>query len=195
MIVEIILVCLLAKLKRFRLQFLWRTWTFYPVLLVQLMAIAFQVSFFLHSTVFVPFAGYLIPAVILSFLFPMVAFSLYTPAMIGVGCIAAGSVLNRLVIAANGGHMPVYPTLSYLTGYARPDMFGVLDTLHVLGGEGTRLAFLSDVIDFGYSILSIGDVLIHLYVCIMLYALIRAVNARYGVTETGRSIGRSAAQN
>ena len=78
--------------------------------------------------------------------------------------------------------MPVYPTLSYLTGYIRPELFSLPGSLHVLGGEGTKLAFLSDYIDYGYCILSVGDVFIHLYACIMLYALIKAVNLRYGKT-------------
>lgn len=176
MIIEIIAVCLLAKRKRYQLRYLFHTWTFYPILLVQLLTVVFQASIFLRTHIFVPYGRYVIPLVILSFLFSMFAFSLYRPAILGAGCIALGSVLNRIVITANGGHMPVYPTLSYLTGYAQPEMFGVVDTLHILGGEGTRLPYLADVIDLGYSIVSIGDVLIHLYICIMLYALIRAVN-------------------
>ena len=134
----------------------------------------------MRSTVFVRWMPYMEPAAILSFLFALFVFQLYKPAMAGAGGILAGTALNRLAIAQNGGHMPVYPTLSYLTGYVTPAQFGSLDTLHVLGGEGVKLAFLTDYIDFGYCILSPGDVLIHLYTCIMLYALIKAVNRRYG---------------
>jgi hypothetical protein len=59
-------------------------------------------------------------------------------------------------------------------------MFGSADNLHVLGGEATKLKYLTDYLDVGYSILSPGDVLIHLFFCIMLYSLIKAVNDRYG---------------
>lgn len=181
MIVEIMIVCLFAKLKRLRLGYLVYTWTFYPVLLAQLLAVACQASLFFGVTTLVPLVPYLEPAIILSFLFAMFTFQLFRPATVGAGCIVAGTALNRLVIAQNGGHMPVFPSLSYLTGYVTPASFGTLDTLHVLGGAQTKLPFLADVIDYGYSILSVGDVLIHLYVCLMLYALIQAVNRRYAV--------------
>jgi hypothetical protein len=184
MIIEIIAVCLLVSLKKFRLHPLLRTWTFYPVLAVQLALVLFQGSLFFHYYGFTPLVSYVEPAVILSFIPALLVFNLYKPAFAGGLCILAGTALNKLVIAQNGGHMPVYPTLSYLTGYVKPETFGTLDTLHVLGGEGIRLAFLSDVVDFGYSILSVGDVLIHLYACIMLYALIKAANQRFSAKVT-----------
>ena len=180
MIVEIVAVCLLAKLKRFQLRYLFRTWTFYPILLIQCALVVFQASLFFRQYVFVRFIPYTEMAVILSFLFAMFAFRLYTPAIIGSASIGVGTLLNKLVIAQNAGTMPVYPTLSYLTGYVTPEMVASLDSLHSLGGPETKLKFLSDYIDYGYCILSPGDVLIHLFACIMLYALIKAVNARYG---------------
>lgn len=183
MVVEIAAVCLLAKLKRFSLSLLFRTWTFYPILLTQVVSLVCQASIFAGATSFGPWIPYVEPATILSFVFALFAFDLYRPALWGAGGIAAGTVLNRLVIAQNGGHMPVYPTLSYLTGYARPEQFGVMDTLHVLGNEGVKLPFLTDWVDLGYCILSVGDVLIHLYTCVMLYALIKALNLRYGAVE------------
>ena len=71
--------------------------------------------------------------VILSFLFALLAFGLYKPALLGSLSIAAGTVLNRFAIAQNGGHMPVFPTLSYLTGYIDPAMLGpAVDGAHDL---------------------------------------------------------------
>jgi hypothetical protein len=180
MIVEIIAVCLLAKFKRFKLHYLFRTWTFYPILLMQCVLVVFQASLFFRQYVFVRFVPYTEMAVILSFLFALLAFKLYTPAIVGSASIGVGTLLNKLVIAGNAGKMPVYPTLSYLTGYVTPEMLTSLDSLHSMGGPETKLKFLSDYIDFGYCILSPGDLLIHLFACIMLYALIKAVNARYG---------------
>lgn len=180
MIVEIIIVCLLAKLKRFQLRYLFRTWTFYPILLMQCVLVVFQASIFLRSSLFLPFVRYTEMAMILSFLFAMFAFKLYSPAVIGSASIVVGTLLNKLVIAQNGGKMPVYPTLSYLTGYITPQMLNTWDSLHILGNPDTKLRFLTDYIDYGYCILSLGDVFIHLFVCIMLYALIKAVNRRYG---------------
>ncbi|MDD3214745.1 MAG: DUF5317 family protein [Eubacteriales bacterium] len=183
MVLEIIVVCILAKLKRYKLKYLFRTWTFYPVLLAQCVLVVFQISIFKRNYVFVPLVPYTEPAVILSFLFAIFAFQLYKPAILGASSIVAGTLLNKLVIAQNGGHMPVYPTLSYWTGYVSKEMIQTADQLHVLGGADTHLKFLTDYIDYGYCILSIGDVLIHLFVCIILYTLIKAVNLRYGTEK------------
>ncbi|MDD4799388.1 MAG: DUF5317 family protein, partial [Clostridia bacterium] len=84
------------------------------------------------------------------------------------------------VIAQNGGQMPAFPSFSYITGYLTPEMFGSVDSLHILGNADTKYKFLTDYLDFGYSILSIGDVFIHLFFCIMLYFLIKAVNIQFG---------------
>ena len=184
MIVEIIAVCLIALLKRFRPRYLLHTWTFYPILLVQLCLVVFQASIFFRYYGFTPMVRYVEPAVILSFLPALLVFGLYKPAMIGGACIVAGTLLNKLVIAQNGGHMPVYPTLSYLTGYVTPESVTRLSGLHLVEAGGAKLVFLSDIIDYGYCILSIGDVFIHLFACIMLYSLIKAVNRRYGVPIT-----------
>jgi hypothetical protein len=180
MVIEIIVVFLMAKMKRLRLNYLFRTWTFYPVLLTQCALVVFQASIFWRDFTFTRYVPYAEPAVILSFLFAVVAFRLYKPAIFGAAFIAAGTILNRLAIAQNAGKMPVFPSLSYLTGYVTPGLVGTADTLHVLGGAGTRLKFLTDYIDYGYCILSPGDVLIHLFVCVMLYSLIKAVNLQYG---------------
>ena len=180
MIIEGLMVCLLAKFRKYRLRPLFQTWTFYPILIMQLLLVIAQASIFFRQYLFLPFVPYLEPGVILSFLFSLFAFELYKPAMLGSASIAIGTVLNRLVIAQNGGHMPVYPTLSYLTGFITPQVLTSLDHLHIAGGAGTKLLYLADYIDFGYSILSPGDVLIHLFACIMFYALIRAVNLRFG---------------
>jgi hypothetical protein len=185
-IVEIFVVCLLAKWKGYRLGYLFRTWTFYPILLVQCMLIVFQASIFMRKFVFVSLVPYTEAAVILSFLFAILAFKLYKPALWGSGLVLAGTVLNKLAVSQNGGKMPVYPSLSYLTGYVTPQMVSTADSLHVLGGTETRLKFLADYIDYGYCILSLGDLLIHLFVCVMLYALIGAVNQRYAVASGGK---------
>ncbi|NLV57665.1 MAG: DUF5317 domain-containing protein [Clostridiales bacterium] len=180
MVVEAIIVCLLAKMRRYKLRYLFRTWTFYPILLMQCGLVVLQASLFFRQYIFVPFVPYTEMAVILSFIFALLAFRLYTPAIVGSASIGVGTLLNKLVIAQNAGKMPVYPSLSYLTGYVTPEMVASMDNLHSVGGPEAKLAFLADYIDYGYCILSPGDVFIHLFACIIFYALIKAVNARYG---------------
>lgn len=190
-VVEILVICLIAKAKRFRLSYLWHTWTFYPILLAQVLLVALQATVFLRDFRLVPYGACVEIGVILSFLFALLAFGLYKPALVGSLSIAAGTVLNRFAIAQNGGHMPVFPTLSYLTGYIDPSVFGTADQLHTLGNAATRVWYLTDYIDYGYSVLSPGDLLIHLYACLMFYALIRAVNLRFAPRQALQTKGES----
>ena len=182
MVVELFLVCLFAKIRHYRLRYLFQSWTFYPVLLVQIMLVVFQFSVFFRTSYFIKFAPISEPAMILSFLFALFAYQLYKPALFGSASIVIGTVLNKFVIAQNGGKMPVFPSLSYITGYLTPDMFKTLDSLHILGGTDTKYKFLTDYIDYGYSILSPGDVLIHLFVCIMFYSMIAATNQQLKIS-------------
>lgn len=180
MIVEILLVCLFARLKHYKVRYLFKSRAFYPVLIIQLMLVVFQFSIFFDTYVFIRFVPISEPAVIFSFLFGIFLYRLYKPAMLGSASILFGTGLNKFVIAQNGGHMPVFPSLSYVTGYLTPGMFGSMDSLHILGGADTKFKFLTDYIDYGYSILSPGDVFIHLFACIMLYSMIAAVNKEVG---------------
>lgn len=179
LIVEALFVCLLAKIKHYKLKYLFRSWPFYPVLIVQLMLVIFQFSIFFKTYYFIRFVPFTEPAVILSFVFAMFAYRIYKPAVFGSASIVFGTVLNKFVIAQNAGKMPVFPSLSYITGYLTPEMFGSMDSLHVLGGPETKFKLVTDYIDYGYSILSAGDVFIHLFACIMLYFMIVAVNKKY----------------
>ena len=86
----------------------------------------------------------------------------------------AGTVMNKVVMHYNGGKMPVFPSFSYLTGYTTPEMLtSGVDSIHIMGDASTKLPFLADFIDVGYSILSIGDIFIRGFVFIMLYATIK----------------------
>jgi multiple sugar transport system permease protein len=156
MIITIFLACILAKLKHYQLRYVFHSYSIYPVLLVQCISVFFQGSVFFGTYYFVRFASILKISAILSFLFSIIAFKLYRPAMIGSCSILLGTALNKFVISQNGGKMPVYPSLSYLTGYVTKEAFGTADSLHILGSGVTRFKFLTDYIDVGYSILSPG---------------------------------------
>jgi len=176
---EILLfVIIVSKIKHYRFKPLFLSWAFYPVLITQIIAIVMQFSPFLGTYALVQFAPYIQKAILVSYFFPIFAFKLYKQAIVGSGLVIAGTLLNKSAIAQNGGHMPVFPSLSYLTGYTTPEAFGVADSLHVLGSDATRYKFLTDYLDTGYSILSIGDLLIHFFSFLMIYYMIKAVNTR-----------------
>lgn len=174
---------ILAKCKHFKIRYLFSTWSFYPILLSQCLLIFFQINIFVGNYYFIQFAPIIKTAIILSFIFPLVVFKLYKPALIGSGFIFFGTLLNKFVIAQNNGKMPVFPSLSYLTGYARPDMFGTVDSIHILGNEATQFKILTDYIDVGYSVLSPGDLLIHSFTFLMLYYTIKAVNFHFATKD------------
>ena len=108
----------------------------------------------------------------------MFVYRLYWPGIAGSVLVLVGTGLNRFVIWQNGGKMPVFPSLSYWTGYARPEAFQGISPLHVLGDDTTKFWFLTDFIDVGYSILSVGDILIRGYAFLILFFTIRELNRR-----------------
>ena len=100
----------------------------------------------------------------------------------GMCLVGAGVFLNLVVIAANGGSMPVDRGLAVRAGNTQ--MVEMLDspayTNHVAAGEGTRLRWLGDVLALPmvvprpefYSPGSVGDVLVTLGACwLLLYGL------------------------
>lgn len=174
----LIFVIILSKIRRYRIKPLFSSWAFYPVLIIQIIVIVMQFSPFWGNYDLLRFAPYIQKAVLISFLFPIFVYKLYKPAIIGSVLVIVGTMLNKFAIAQNGGHMPVFPSLSYLTGYTTPAALGVVDNLHVLGSDETRYRFLTDYIDTGYSILSIGDILINIFSILIIFYTIKEVNAR-----------------
>jgi len=175
----LLIAAIISKIKHYRIRYLFSEWSFYPELIVQVILIFFQVSIFCDTYYFVRYSLIIQRAVLVAYLFPLFALKLYKPAMIGSVSVVVGTILNNFVISQNGGKMPVYPTLSYLTGYVKFYSFDVADSLHVLGNEMTRFKFLTDYIDLGYAILSIGDLFIHFFSIIMLYNMVKAANERH----------------
>ncbi|HZW50146.1 MAG TPA: DUF5317 family protein [Bacillota bacterium] len=183
MIIEFLAAMIFAKLRHYNLKYVFYSWTFYPVLLTQSILVFFQMSIFFGIYSFLQFVPIVEPIIILAFLFSIIVYQLYTQAIIGSVFIGIGSLLNKFVMAQNGGMMPVYPSLSYLTGYATLQSFQIADGVHILGNEMTRYKLLTDYIDFGYCILSPGDVFIHLFTFLMLYSIFKAAHQHYSKVQ------------
>lgn len=66
--------------------------------------------------------------------------------------------------------------ISKITGYYSESAIMTVDNIHIIGNEGTRFKILTDFIDIGYSILSIGDILIHSFTFIVIYFTIKELN-------------------
>jgi hypothetical protein len=177
MIETILLAILLGKIKGYKIKPIFSCWQIYLVVISALMYISLNIGVFLGNYSWIRFAHLMESGYICAFLFLILKCKLYTSSIIGSIAIFVGTSLNKLAITVNGGSMPVFPSLSYITGYVKPDSFVKVNGIHVLGNEFTKLKFLTDIIDLGYSILSIGDLFIRFFTFIVIYSAIKYVNS------------------
>lgn len=176
MIETILLAFFIAKLRGYKLRPLFKSWTIYPILIFALMYVIFEFTVFMGNYSLIKYTKIFHFFYLLIFLVLIIKYQIFISAIIGSIFIFIGTICNNVVISANGGKMPVFPTLSYVTGYAKANSFNGIDNLHVLGNGATKLKFLTDIFDVGYSIMSIGDILIRLFAFIIIYNSIKHVN-------------------
>ncbi|MEG0690700.1 MAG: DUF5317 family protein, partial [Clostridium sp.] len=156
MIETLALAIIFCKIKGYKIKPLFNTWHVYPIILMELAVWFIQINVFLESHWVLQYAPITKALYISSYIFLVFKYELYITAIIGSAFVALGGVMNDIAIKANNGYMPVFPSLSYLTGYASPEDFGKFDNLHILGDSSTNLFFLTDIFDLGYCILSLG---------------------------------------
>lgn len=118
-----------------------------------------------------PYSAYLFLATLL-FLFVVIGLNRRNPAIVLMG---AGILLNFIVIAANGGKMPVSAE-----GLHRAGMDAYIEVLegddiltHQLADDETRLLFLADIFWFAPpyprpKVFSVGDVVLGIGTCWLL---------------------------
>lgn len=178
---ETILIALLyAKSKKYLVKPLFKTKEIYYVLGIEFIYILLQITLFVGDYTFLKYVGILKSIYLCSYLGLIFRHELYKQAIIGAGCIILGGMSNDLAMAANGGKMPIFPTLSYITGYIKPESLEVAgkvaNDFHILGNSETNMKILTDFLDVGYSILSVGDVLIRVFVFLIIYSAIKKIN-------------------
>lgn len=178
---ETILVALIySKCKKYEIKPLFQRKEIYYVLAIELIYLAMQITLFRGNYYVIQYASILKTVYLCSYLGLILKYALYKEALIGSGCMMLGGLCNNLAITVNGGVMPVFPTLSYLTGYATPEGFKlaneVANDFHILGNSETKLKLLTDTVDIGYSILSIGDILIRVFIVLIIYGAIKQLN-------------------
>ena len=172
MILQVVFAVIAGKLKGYRVGHALTRKSFIPFYIIELVHIFFQLNAIFGNYAFVRYAPILKSASLYSLLIPVSVYKLYIPALAGSGFIVLGSILNELVKHANGGKCR-FPHLSRLTGYFNEERLP--SSLHVLGNSETKLKFLCDYIDIGYSILSIGDLLIHFFTFIIFFFVMKTV--------------------
>lgn len=193
MIEAMLLAFLAGKIKKYRLTPLFREWPIY--LVFGSILIYLFMNFFISqgNTALLKYATTFKAVFVLIFAIMIVKYSLYKTGFLSVFLVVLGGLMNNLVIKANGGRMPVFPSFSYITGYMKPEIFNNLekiDSLHIQGSPETRLAFLADWIDLGYTIMSIGDIFFMSFVFLTIYGTIKHLNFKnfkaLNVADTAR---------
>ena len=169
---------IIAKVKKYKVSCIFKKIDLYPLFIVEAVFIFFTITAFCGNYDYVKYAPHIQKAFILALIPPILIRRLYTQSFIGCGMVVFGTILNKIVIHANDGHMPVYPTLSKYTVYVTDEVLtrGV-DDLHIPMTEFTKLNFLADYIDFGFSVNSIGDIIIHSFVAVVVFYTIKRMNA------------------
>lgn len=174
----ILIAMLIAKIKGYKLKPLFKTWTVYPVFVLELVHLSFQVTIFMGNYDFVQYASILKRVYLFMFLIPIIVYREYLSGLIGSALIFIGSIMNNFVMAQNGGKMPVFPNFSYITGYVSDDALAKIKGIHILGTTQSKWWILSDIIDVGWSVLSIGDLFIHTFALLIIYQTIKVLNMR-----------------
>ncbi len=176
MLETIIISLIFCKIKGLKIKPLFKNWTIYPVMFMELIYIIIQVNIYFENYSVINYVGILKTMYLCSYLPLIFRYNQYISAIIGAGFVVVGGILNDIAISVNNGYMPVFPTLSYLTGYAKSDSFSRVNDIHILGDSTTKLKILTDIIDVGYSVLSIGDLFIRVYVFIIIYNVVKLLN-------------------
>ena len=178
MIEPILLALIFAKIRGYKIRPLFKTWAIYPVFTFVLLYVILEIMVFNENFIFIKYTSIFHYLYLLTFIILIIKYKLNMSAIIGSIFIFIGTILNKIVIAANNGKMPVFPTLSYLTGYAKPDSFMKVNDIHILGSQVTKLKFLTDIIDVGYCVMSIGDICIRVFAFIIIFNSIKVINKR-----------------
>ena len=176
MLETIIISLIFCKIKKLKIKPLFKNWAIYPVVFIEIFYLFVQASIFSENYNLIMYAGVMKTLYLISYLPLIFTYKQYIPAIIGSIFVVIGGILNDIAISANNGYMPVFPSLSYLTGYIKTNSFSKIEDIHVLGDSSTKLKFLTDIFDIGYSVLSLGDIFIRGFVFIILYNTVKQIN-------------------
>jgi hypothetical protein len=168
---------LYAKKKKYDIRPVFQHWSMYIPLFFVGVYLAIEFSVWQDWYWFVPYTKIIRIATLLSYIPLCLKYNLIdtnpvkSPAVWATVSLGLGTLLNDIVKYFNSDRMPVFPSLSYWTGYTNPIMPD--DGVHVLGTAYTKLIFLSDIWDWGYCVVSVGDLFTRLFPFIIIYFAIK----------------------
>lgn len=184
---------LYAKLKnKYKLKYIFKSWSIYPPLLFALFYIFLEYTMYIQWYYFIPYAQMIKTSTLLSYVPLIVAYKLYenndpkyinndflsvaTSPMVKSGiCLLIGSICNRIALFFNNNYMPTYPSISYWTKYIKPDQL-FIDGIHIIGNPYSAAIPICNVLDIGFTVVSLGDLIIRFYVFLIVYHAIKNSN-------------------
>lgn len=177
MIETVLLAFIIARLKGYRLMPFLREYAVWPFILLTAVYLYLPFLNFKGDISLVRFSRYFMLGYFVSVILFAVRFKTYFEMIIASLMMFAGTAMNNLAIWANGNRMPVFASISLATGFIKNKNDLLLDGVHTIGTPDTKLKFLTDFIDIGYCVLSIGDIFIKAFVFfIVFYSIKKACN-------------------
>ena len=180
------------KYKQYSIKQIFKHWSVYPPLLFVLFYLYLEYTMFVQNYYFLPYSYIIKTATLFSFFPLIITYKLLenpkyinnqflsvltSPAIIAGICLWIGSSLNRLAMFFNDNKMPTYPSVTFWTKYIKSD--GFIDGIHILGNAYSRAIPLCNIFDFfGYTVLSLGDIIIRSFPYIILYYSIKRTNIK-----------------
>lgn len=172
----ILLSLLYAKMKKYHIKPLFKTWAIYPVIAFEIITVIGQINSYYGNYKIIEMFGSATTIYLLLYWGLIFRYKLYVQAIIGSAFMVLGGILNDIAIKANGGFMPVFQSLSYHIGRVTLENYHRVNDIHILGSMNSNVKFLTDYIDFGYTILSVGDIFIRVFVFLIIYYSIKKIN-------------------
>ena len=183
--------------KQYSVGQLFKHWSIYPSIISVIFYLYLEYTMFIENHYFLQYS-YIIKTVTLLSYFPLIyIYNLHendnskykddnilkyltSPMFIATLCIFIGSGLNRIALFYNNNQMPTYPSITFWTGYIKPD--GFIDGVHTLGNAYSNMVLLCNTWDLGFTVLSPGDIIIRFFPYIILYYSIE-ISSKKSVTK------------
>jgi len=168
--------------KQYSIRQLFKHWSLYPSIISVIFYLYLEYTMFIGDHYFLQYSYIIKTTILLSYLPLIYTYKLYyntkykddnmlkyltSPMFISAICLLIGSGLNKLAINSNYGYMPTYPSITFWTGYIKPD--GFIDGVHTLGNAYSNMVLLCNTWDLGFTVLSPGDIIIRFFPYIILY--------------------------
>ena len=179
------------KYKQYTIKQIFKHWSIYPSLLLVIFYLYLEYTMFVQNYYFLPYSHIIKTATLLSY-FPLIYkykllenqkyinnqfLSVLTSPTSKAGLFLwIGSSLNKIALFFNDNKMPTYPSVTFWTEYIKPD--GFIDGVHIIGNAYSNAIPLCNVFDLGFTVLSLGDIVIRLFPYIILYYTIKRTNIK-----------------